>query len=68
MNKHRISPMIVRVWRERYEDGETAREIANSIKQFGFAISHSTIIKLIRNAGGLIRQPKKLNVKDIMLG
>lgn len=66
-NKHRISPTIVNAWKERYEAGETGREIADSIKQFGYNISHASIVRLIRDAGGFIRAKRKTSTKGIML-
>lgn len=69
MNKHTFSPMLLRFWKKRYEDGETLRQIADSLLDFGFSLDAETLRTKLIEFGTVMRPRSRKSTKplDIML-
>lgn len=65
--KARFSPMLVRAWVEKYEDGATCEEIAQEITDAGVSTSHSTVWRILFENGCKMRKRGKRTPMDIML-
>lgn len=65
MKKFTFSPMLLRFWQQRYEDGETLREIADSCSDYGFDLDPETLrTKLIEF--GVKMRPKSRRRKTLV--
>ena len=65
--KKRFSPMLVRSWAEKYDEGASCDELAQEITDGGVPVSHSTVWQILQDYGCKMRKGGRRTAMSIML-